>query len=370
MYRIGEFSYLCETTIKTLRHYHDIGLLEPAKIDQFTGYRYYNDSQVQKFRLIKQLQEAGLTLDEIKEIIQDFNIVDLEKKIVKLENEKNQQINSLRDFIKRSNYVSSSNVEFTTNKGKYFIGKFQKIKNRTALNLDLKEFSNHPKVFINYEKNYKEKDILCFVGYEISKEEKNTISKEFLIKNNLEIIFNDADKIPSVIHALVNSSIMDTYIDIIKFASDNEIQIRGEFYEIEKDQRIDIYVEAYDLKVENLMALKHDKYLEQNLKNVYPKEYVGTWKLEGEIVELPRYFDTNNEHYIPDTELKELQLNLDGTTNFSHITWKENYLIINYNQTIVYDHFFLSNDKKYLTILVNCQYSNARPYKYFYKKVK
>ena len=45
MYRIGEFSHLCETTIKTLRHYDKINLLKPSKIDDFTGYRYYEDNQ-------------------------------------------------------------------------------------------------------------------------------------------------------------------------------------------------------------------------------------------------------------------------------------------------------------------------------------
>ena len=40
MYRIGEFSHLCQTTIKTLRHYDKIDLLKPARIDNFTGYRY------------------------------------------------------------------------------------------------------------------------------------------------------------------------------------------------------------------------------------------------------------------------------------------------------------------------------------------
>lgn len=44
MYRIGEFSYLCERTIKTLRHYDKIGILKPKETDNFTGYRYYSRS--------------------------------------------------------------------------------------------------------------------------------------------------------------------------------------------------------------------------------------------------------------------------------------------------------------------------------------
>ena len=47
MYQIGEFSYLAETTIKTIRYYDKIRLLKPKKIDEFTKYRYYDESQIE-----------------------------------------------------------------------------------------------------------------------------------------------------------------------------------------------------------------------------------------------------------------------------------------------------------------------------------
>ena len=47
MYQIGEFSYLAETTIKTIRYYDKIGLLKPKKIDEFTKYRYYDEYQIE-----------------------------------------------------------------------------------------------------------------------------------------------------------------------------------------------------------------------------------------------------------------------------------------------------------------------------------
>lgn len=68
MYRIGEFSYLCECTIKTLKHYDKIGVLTPEKVDDFAGYRYYNEKQLKTYHNIKMLQEAGFTLKEIKNI--------------------------------------------------------------------------------------------------------------------------------------------------------------------------------------------------------------------------------------------------------------------------------------------------------------
>ena len=73
MYRIGEFSYLCECTIKTLRHYEKMGILIPKEVDDFTGYRYYSEEQVSTYHNIKTLQEAGFTLKEIKNILDNPN---------------------------------------------------------------------------------------------------------------------------------------------------------------------------------------------------------------------------------------------------------------------------------------------------------
>jgi DNA-binding transcriptional MerR regulator len=46
MLTIGDFSRITHLTVKTLRRYHEIGLLEPAKVDSQTGYRYYAAAQV------------------------------------------------------------------------------------------------------------------------------------------------------------------------------------------------------------------------------------------------------------------------------------------------------------------------------------
>ena len=57
MYQIGEFSYLCETTIKTLRYYDKINLLKPVKINPLTGYRYYSEKQINTLKKIKDVYQ-------------------------------------------------------------------------------------------------------------------------------------------------------------------------------------------------------------------------------------------------------------------------------------------------------------------------
>lgn len=69
--KIGEFSRLMQTTVKTLRHYEQIGLLLPDEVDEATGYRYYRMEQMQRLNAIKDLKSLGFSLDEIKDISDD-----------------------------------------------------------------------------------------------------------------------------------------------------------------------------------------------------------------------------------------------------------------------------------------------------------
>jgi DNA-binding transcriptional MerR regulator len=71
MFKIGEFSRLGKVTIDTLRHYDTLGLLKPAKVDLFTGYRYYTAKQLLALNRIAALKELGFSLDEIARILQE-----------------------------------------------------------------------------------------------------------------------------------------------------------------------------------------------------------------------------------------------------------------------------------------------------------
>lgn len=70
---IGEFSRFCQVTVKTLRHYGKLGLLVPSEVDEWTGYRYYDVSQMQRLNAIRHLKDMGFALDEIKTILDDEN---------------------------------------------------------------------------------------------------------------------------------------------------------------------------------------------------------------------------------------------------------------------------------------------------------
>ncbi|MGN1270064.1 MAG: MerR family transcriptional regulator [Clostridia bacterium] len=69
MYKIGEFSELSKTTIKTLRYYEKEGLLIPAFVDRETGYRFYETSQLPELAKIVSLRQIGLSINNIKSFL-------------------------------------------------------------------------------------------------------------------------------------------------------------------------------------------------------------------------------------------------------------------------------------------------------------
>jgi DNA-binding transcriptional MerR regulator/effector-binding domain-containing protein len=69
MFTIGEFSKITGLSVKTLRFYHEEGLLVPTSVDDATGYRYYDGSLAELARTIAFLKSLDFTLAEIREML-------------------------------------------------------------------------------------------------------------------------------------------------------------------------------------------------------------------------------------------------------------------------------------------------------------
>lgn len=76
MYKIGEFSKLAKTTVKTLRHYESEGLLSPAYIDE-NLYRYYSAEQLIDLSKIIKYRQIGFSIKDIKKILGGEDTQDL-----------------------------------------------------------------------------------------------------------------------------------------------------------------------------------------------------------------------------------------------------------------------------------------------------
>lgn len=66
---VGDFSRITHLSVKMLRHYHEIGLLEPASVDASTSYRYYAKEQIPQAQVIKRLRELDMPIAEVKAVL-------------------------------------------------------------------------------------------------------------------------------------------------------------------------------------------------------------------------------------------------------------------------------------------------------------
>lgn len=97
MITIQGFAKLCGCNTQTLRYYDRIGLLTPAKVDEWTGYRYYEEEQALLFVKIKNLQQADFSIEEIKALLpgdDDLLAAAFERKI----EEQQQKLERIREI--------------------------------------------------------------------------------------------------------------------------------------------------------------------------------------------------------------------------------------------------------------------------------
>jgi DNA-binding transcriptional MerR regulator/effector-binding domain-containing protein len=71
MLKIGDFSRICQTSIKALRHWDAVGLLKPALTDPETNYRYYSIEQIDDVNRILAFRTLGLSLSETAQLLHE-----------------------------------------------------------------------------------------------------------------------------------------------------------------------------------------------------------------------------------------------------------------------------------------------------------
>jgi DNA-binding transcriptional MerR regulator len=66
---IGEFSKMTYLSVKALRHYHEVGLLEPVEVDASSGYRRYGAGQVATAQAIRRFRDLDLPIEDIRQVL-------------------------------------------------------------------------------------------------------------------------------------------------------------------------------------------------------------------------------------------------------------------------------------------------------------
>jgi DNA-binding transcriptional MerR regulator len=121
---IGDFSRMTYLSVKALRHYHDIGVLEPVEVDADSGYRFYAPNQVGMAQMIRRLRDLGMPLDDVRTIVtaadpasRDEALVTHLRRMEQQLEETQQTVASLRSLLeqpKPSSDVHRRHIDATT----------------------------------------------------------------------------------------------------------------------------------------------------------------------------------------------------------------------------------------------------------------
>lgn len=111
-YSIQEVAKLAGTTSRTLRHYADVGLLEPSRIGH-NGYRYYNENALVRLQRILLLRELGLSLPAIAKVLdREDQLVPALTTHIELLKQEQDRIERQIASVQRTKTVLEQNGEF------------------------------------------------------------------------------------------------------------------------------------------------------------------------------------------------------------------------------------------------------------------
>src|SRR5512134_3853242 len=66
---IGAFASMTRLSLKALRLYDQLGLLQPRHVDPQSGYRYYGVDQLANARMIRNMREMEMPLATIRQVL-------------------------------------------------------------------------------------------------------------------------------------------------------------------------------------------------------------------------------------------------------------------------------------------------------------
>ena len=233
MYKIGDFSSMSKTTIKTLRYYEKEGLLKPVYVDLNTGYRYYETSQLMEISKIISLRQIGLSIKDIKNILNGYNMVEiLNKRKKELEDDLvlfNMELSKINYLLEEDNMKNEIFIKEIPSYVIYYcdgiISDFSKIpefvlqagEECAKVNPNLKCITPDY-CYISYlDGEYKEKDIKIRYGQAVENVGKETDKIKFKMMDAITAV--------CIYHKGAYDNLRDSYNIILKFIEDNGYEV-------------------------------------------------------------------------------------------------------------------------------------------------
>lgn len=238
------FSKINRITTKTLRHYDEIGLLKPEYVDKFTGYRYYTTSQLPKVHEILALKQMGISLQDIREIIENPKVLELFLKLKEEEIKRNieseeMKLAQIRSFssltkgkinimytpiIKDIPKILVASIRKTIKRYNELFNISSNIMARELKKLHCEKFEPNYCFTMYHDGEYKEEDIDVEVCERVVSKKENS---EILKFKEISAI----DTAVSILHKGSYSKFSEAYAFIFNWIAENNYEIIGRIRE-------------------------------------------------------------------------------------------------------------------------------------------
>ncbi|MDF2546339.1 MAG: merR [Anaerosolibacter sp.] len=247
MLKIGDFSKLSKISIRMLRYYDELGILNPEYINKESGYRYYSPEQLSLAFRIQALKDMGFSLDTIQDILKTYDDIDNLKRYLLLRYdemeievmEKQSKLKLLKSIINRigkdcdymkynvvikelpSRYVASLRGILPGNQQDGLL--WDKLSKQIE-SQKVEYTSPCFPVTIYYDEGYKEKDV--DVEIQIS------VNGKYIDTEDVRFITTEPMTVASVIITGSYEQLPEANEAVAKYISDNEFTMSGPMFNI------------------------------------------------------------------------------------------------------------------------------------------
>ena len=235
MLKIGEFSKLSHLTVKALRFYEKEKLLVPASIDEWTGYRFYETSQLETAAKIKAYRQLDLSIEEIKAIYSGTDVRKILSEKAKSLSAQREEIDVRLSIINHILEEEEMKYQITEKMipaaivyySETVLEKYQDImqwipslgEEVMRLNPDMK-CAEPPYEFCEYlDGEYKEKDVQI--------RHNEAVTRRGVESDRIKFREIPATRVLSIYHKGAYDRIGEAYAYIMKYAEENGYQVAG-----------------------------------------------------------------------------------------------------------------------------------------------
>lgn len=247
MIPIGKMAQLNHITIATLRLYDEKGLLKPVYIDDKTGYRYYSIEQNYRLDMIAYMKELGMSLSEIKNLLDSKDITKIESILIKKNEQMHQELKELKlrhDALERSIKSIETFRKAPTPKilNIQFIDRRYIFKKHCIKDFYKGNISDYEDVLLEFKKELMDNDFRYIHTYNIgtSIKKENILSSKIIaddififVENQLFKERRDISIIDSGMYACIYTDKYDDEIEyakkLVQYCKDNKYKIVGDY---------------------------------------------------------------------------------------------------------------------------------------------